>query len=140
MEAQGNKIKYVKISRGWPMMELARVHSRQSTDLRKPIGSVVVKDGVVVGMGSNQATIRCPWVQNWHKTHCVRKILGIKTHDWYFICPGCALFKNHSESQAVRNVNPQLGPYELYLYGHYYCCYSCERKLLKHNVKRVYTL
>lgn len=137
-------LEYKKTTEDNYFMGLARTQSGLSTDLRRPIGSVIVKDSVVVGFGSNQATLRLGWLQRWHRTRCIRKILGIRTHNFYFVCPGCALFRNHAEARAIRDMVATVGhvsqPYEIYLYGHTYCCSKCEEKMLKLGIKTVYTL
>lgn len=137
-------LEYKKTDENNYFMGLARTQSGLSTDLRRPIGSIIVKDSVVVGFGSNQATLRWSWLQRWHRMYCVRKILGIRTHNFYFVCPGCALFRNHAEARAIRDVGSLFyftrPPYEMYLYGHTYCCSRCEESMIKLGITKVYTL
>ncbi len=136
-------MEYVKTDQNGFFMRLARTTSGLSTDLRRPIGCVIVKDSVAVGFGSNQATLRWSWLQRWHKKRCLRKVLGIRTHNWYFVCPGCALFRNHAEARAIRDSWPVWsidGGAELYLYGHTYCCGKCEDRMKRFGITKVYTL
>lgn len=137
-------LEYSKTTEDNHFMQLARSQSGLSTDLRRPIGAVVVINSKVVGFGSNQATVRWSWLQRFHVKHCFRKILGIRTHNFYFVCPGCALFRNHAEARAMRDVDPFWLPFrvpaEVYLYGHRYCCAKCEDSMLKFGITKVYTL
>src|SRR3989344_8182190 len=70
--------------------EYAREHSLD--DMLKT-GSIIVKDGKVIGRGANGS--------DYHKTHeCERVKRGIPTGQGYELCEGCHP-KNHSEPRAI---------------------------------------
>lgn len=117
----------------------AKIESLNSTDLRKQIGVIIVDNGVIVGRGSNQATIKWKWFIKWHKNHCFRKTWLLKKfkHRLYWICPGCALQKNHAEFIAIKSMK-QTKELELYMYGHNVCCENCLNEIEKINIKKIY--
>ena len=119
---------------------LAKEESKLSTDLRRPIGVVIVNNFKVIGRGSNQATIKWKWLINWHKKHCVRKIIGIKKHILYWLCPGCALYRNHAEVRAIRSIKDKniTGLIDMFMYGHDEYCDECEVEINKLNINKVY--
>lgn len=119
---------------------LAKEESKLSTDLRRPIGVVVVNNFKVIGRGSNQATIKWKWLIKWHKNHCLRKIIGIKKHILYWLCPGCALYRNHAEVRAIRSIKDKniTGLIDMFMYGHDEYCDECEVEIKKFNVNKVY--
>jgi len=119
---------------------LAKEESKLSTDLRRPIGVVIVNNFKVIGRGSNQATIKWKWLINWHKNHCLRKIIGIKGHVLYWVCPGCALYRNHAEIRAIRSIKDKkiTGLVDMFMYGHNEYCNNCEVEIKKFNINKVY--
>lgn len=119
-------------------LKKAKIESMKSTDLRKQIGAVITKNGWIIGKGSNQATIKWGWFISWHKNNCLRKIFNIERHTNYWLCPGCALYKNHAEARAVKSIDPHIrldGKLELFLFGHSECCKRCTKVLNKLNIK-----
>lgn len=120
----------------------AEKESHFSTDLRRPIGCVIVNAGDIVGHGSNQATVRWAPLQRFHVKHCVRKLLGIKRHAFYWLCPGCALFRNHAEVRAINTVHRLSNvsaPVDMYLWGHSFCCDRCLDAAKRLGVRHIYT-
>lgn len=112
--------------------EYARVHS---LDRKVPTGSVVVKDGVVIGRGANGS--------DYHKTHeCERVKQNIPTGQGYELCEGCHP-KNHSEPRAI--VDAQANGHDtkgadLYLYGHWWACEPCWNAIIAGGIKDVYLM
>jgi len=125
-------------------MELAReVCLARSTDKNHPTGSVVVRGGDVVGRGANQATLHHSWAVVLHKKLCVRRTLGIKTGEHYWLCPGCASPKSHSEQQAIADAkkhNENTEGSDIYLWGHWWCCEPCWNAITKAGIKNVYLM
>ena len=119
---------------------LAKRESFLSTDLRRPIGVVIVNNFKVIGRGSNQATIRWRPLNVLHKKYCLRKLLGIKTHTMYWLCPGCALYCNHAEVRALRSIKDKKisGITDMFMYGHDEYCDKCEVEIKKFGINKVY--
>lgn len=119
---------------------LAKEESLKSTDLRKPIGVVIVNNFKVIGKGSNQATVRFKPLNILHKKYCIRKLIGIKKHILYWICPGCALYRNHAEVRAIRSIKnkPISGIIDMFMYGHNEYCDQCEVEIKKLGINKVY--
>jgi len=124
-------------------MAIAETQASLSTDLRRPIGCIVVLEGkIIIGYGSNQASIRWAWLQRFHVKHCFRKLIGIKKHAFYWICPGCALFRNHAEVRAIRScsrVDRTGKRVEMYMHGHDYCCERCVQEIKRFGIIKVHT-
>lgn len=122
-------------------LDLAKKESELSTDLRKPIGVIIVdaKTGNVVGHGSNQATLKFKWLINWHKNNCLRKIFKTPKNKFYWFCPGCALLKNHAEVRAIKSIKniSFANELHLYMYGHTYCCNNCLKEIYKFNITQL---
>lgn len=121
----------------------AQEAQKLSTDLRRPIGVIIVCGGKIIGRGYNKATLKLKWFNQWHKKHCLRKIFNVPKNGWYWFCPGCALNKNHAEMVAIRNMTQKLEPNNdsiLYILGHSYCCYNCLKNIAKANIKNIKVL
>src|SRR5690606_19102476 len=107
-------VDYVEIDN--PFMQAAREFARaNSYDKTMPTGSVIVKDGKIIGSGANGS--------NYHLLHgCERVRQNIPTGKGYELCEGCHP-KNHSEVSAIADAEGhQLAGAELYLWGHWWCC------------------
>ncbi len=115
-----------------------------STDHNHPIGAVLVKDGAVVARSANQSSLKNPKLLALHKGGwCVRKLLKIPSGKKYWLCPGCASAKNHSETLAVKEAR-RLGidtvGADVYLWGHWWCCEPCWRTMIDSGIRDVYLL
>lgn len=128
-----------------PFMSEAKKFARlHATDRQMPTGSVIVKDGEILGRGANQVPLKSPLFTKIHKDYfCVRRILGIPSGQKYWLCPGCASSKNHSEAQAardvVRNGKDATGA-DLYLWGHWWACQPCCDAAIGVGVKRIFLM
>jgi len=141
MEVQeSNYMEYIKVKETELGIRLAKEASNTATDKRRSIGAVIYGDWGPICFGSNQATIKWKWFINWHKNNCLRKIFKIKNHTLYWICPGCALYSNHAEAVAIRELKKysKVQNPKLYLYGHSHCCEPCIKKLEEVGVNKVY--
>lgn len=139
MEAQASK--YEEVDKFDWCMQYAIDASRLSTDYRRQIGVAIFNDGLLIATGSNQATIKWHPINKLHKRWCIRKMLGIKKHAYYWICPGCATFKNHAEARAIREIYSMRGfkrNITMYLYGHDHCCNTCLEKVNKLGINKIY--
>ena len=135
----GRSFEYVPASDPF-MMLAAEACRNSSTDLNHPTGSVVVLKGVVQGSAANQAAIRSPILVKAHKNLCVRKLLHVKTGTRYWLCPGCASPRSHSEPRAINDARRQGHDTEgadLYLWGHWWCCEPCWRAIIGAGIARV---
>ena len=120
------EIRYVSADNQF-MQAAEQVAREKSLDKAMPTGSVIVKDGHILGRGANGST--------YHETHeCERVKRGIPTGQGYELCEGCHP-KNHSEPKAIsdaltRHTAEELKGAELYLWGHWWCCEPCWRAML----------
>ena len=112
--------------------EFARLHS---LDKVMPTGSVIVKDGIVLGKAANGSS--------YHETHiCERVHLKIPTGQGYELCEGCHP-KNHSEVRAVADALSKgidLQGAEIYLWGHWWLCRWCRDSLSKVGIQKIFLL
>ena len=117
--------KYIKAAK-----EYAKEHS---LDLKMPTGTVLVQAETIIGLGTNGS--------DYHKKHpCQRIEQNIPTGKGYELCEGCHP-KNHSEVRAIEdagNNSHQTEGADLYLWGHWWCCQSCWRAIIKAGIKNVY--
>ncbi len=146
-------IQYPYIPTGWTisyvddsnvfMQEAKRWRNTESSDSVQPTGAVIVKNGEIVSGGANQSRLRYKWLSKLHSRLCIRKICKIKTGTKYWLCPGCATFREHAEAQAVTYGQKQgidIRGGDLYLYGHWWCCKPCWDAMIGGEIKNVYLL
>ncbi len=131
---EGAKIRYVPGDDRF--MQLAKETARASSlDTTMPTGSVVVKDGKVIGRGANGS--------DYHKTHvCERVRQNVPTGQGYELCEGCHP-KNHSEPRAIADAKANgedPNGAEIYLWGHWWCCEPCWNAMLGAGIKTVHLL
>lgn len=131
---KGRTIEYIPADH--PFMVMAKQFSRDhSIDKSMPTGSVIVKDGVVIGIGANGS--------DYHDNNeCVRVRQGIPTGQGYELCEGCHP-KNHSESRAIADAeknNKATAGGDLYLWGHWWCCKPCWDSMIKAEIRNVYVM
>jgi deoxycytidylate deaminase len=115
------------------MIEAQRIAEQNSLDLKFKTGAIIVKNNKIIGRGVNGSTFH-------KKFGCVRKFFGVTTGKHYWICPGCSP-KNHAEQSAIKNALSRrisLEGADLYLWGHWWCCQSCWRKMIEVKIKNVY--
>ena len=115
------------------MMEAKKACQELSNDHSISTGSVVVKDGKVIGRAGNRAVLTNSILIRWHKNGwCVRRLLRIPSGQKYWLCPGCAKTKNHSEQLAIRSTVKngfEVEGADLYLWGHRWCCEPCQKAI-----------
>lgn len=139
---EGRKILYVPSDNPF-IIEAKKVRDEQSTDRMNPIGVVVVRDNKILLSAANQSKLKSQKMRDLHARHCIRRILHIPSGKGYFMCPGCATHKQHSESQAVAKANKEgvdLQGADIYLYGHYWCCQPCWEAMIKAGIRNVYLI
>jgi deoxycytidylate deaminase len=117
-------------------MQAAKEFAREkSLDKVMPTGTVLVKDGKVIGRGANGS--------DYHeKNGCERVRLNIPTGEGYELCEGCSP-KNHSEPKAIADASEKGNKAEgakAYLWGHWWCCESCWQAMIKNGITDVYLL
>lgn len=95
--------------------------------------SVIVKDGVIVGKGSNG--------NGWHQSNntCVRIEKNLPTGVGYDECPGCH-GDNHSERVAINEAGMLAKGGEIYLYGHWWICATCWKAINEAGINHIYLL
>jgi deoxycytidylate deaminase len=140
---EGRTIKYVGLDNEY-IKKAKEFSELKSTDRLQPTGSVVVKDGKIIGSAANVIPIKNPYfIEKHRKGLCLRKILKVKTGTKYWLCPGCAKFKDHSEQRSLINAKENgFDPKgaDLFLYGHWWCCKPCWDKIIEAGIKDVYSL
>lgn len=129
---EGKTIEYVPADNEF--MQVARSYAcEHSLDKTIQTGSVVVKDGEVIGKGANGS--------DYHETNeCERVKQNIPTGEGYELCEGCHP-KNHSEPRAIQNAkenghDPDQA--DLYLWGHWWCCEPCWNAMIAGGIRQVY--
>jgi deoxycytidylate deaminase len=139
---EGKIILYVPESDPF-MQEAARMRTTQSSDHKHPTGAVVVKGGKIIGEGANQSRLKNRALIKLHSKYCIRKMLGVPSGKYYFLCPGCATNKQHAESRAVADAlqkGNDTQDADLYLYGHWWACKPCWDTMISAGIKNVYLL
>lgn len=138
---KGRKIEYISPNNEF-MLAAEYLRNNYSTDLNHPTGSVVVLNGQIVGRGANQSKIKNMKLAGLHKRGlCVRKLLKVPSGQKYWLCPGCATYKQHSEALAVADALSKTGKIvgaDLYLYGHWWCCKPCWDSMIAAGIKDVF--
>ncbi len=119
-----------------PYMQEARKAAREhSLDDALKTGSVVVKNGKIIGRGANGS--------DYHlKFECERVKQGIPTGQRYDLCEGCHP-RNHAEARAIADAvanEYDTKDADLYLWGHWWACESCWKEIQKAEIKNVYLL
>jgi deoxycytidylate deaminase len=131
---QGRTILYVPADNQF-MIEAREYALKNSLDDAVKTGSVVVKDGIVIGRGANGS--------DYHKTHeCERVKQKMPTGQGYELCEGCHP-KNHSEPRAVANAQASghdTRGADLYLWGHWWCCEPCWKAMIDGGIGSVFLM
>ncbi len=138
---EGRTVKYVPASNEF--MFRAKEVARQSNDQQQPTGAVIVCNGKIVAEDSNMSPLRSSWLVELHKKYCIRHIFKIPSGQKYWLCPGCAKNESHAESRAVHKLfKKELanGHYDLYLWGHWWCCSVCWKNMFRLPVRDVFLL
>ncbi len=130
----GRTILYVTAEN--PFIQEARTYAlAHSLDDAVKTGSVVVKDGVIIGRGANGS--------DYHKTHvCERMKRNMPTGTGYELCEGCHP-KNHSEPRAIadaRTHGHDTKGADLYLWGHWWCCEPCWNAMIAGGIENIYLM
>lgn len=140
---EGREIKYVGEDNFFMFMA-KKIRNDKSTDTNHPTGAVIVKENKIIGEWANQSALKNKWLIAFHKKGwCLRKFLGIKTGEKYWLCPGCSNYKYHAESGAIKDATKKgfdTKGADLYLYGHWWCCKPCWDTIIKAGIKDVYLL
>lgn len=140
---QGRTILYVPPEDQY-MQAAAACAKTDSTDRLVPTGSVVVREGVIIGRGANQVPIKNPYFAEFHRKHlCVRRLLKVPSGQKYWLCPGCASPSEHSEQRAIRNARAakqDTHGADLYLWGHWWCCEPCWNAIIGAGIANVYLM
>jgi deoxycytidylate deaminase len=126
------KIAYVPADNKY-MKAAKEVARKQSLDKVMPTGTVLVKNGEIVGEGANGS--------DYHDKHgCERVRLNIPTGEGYDLCEGCSP-KNHSEPSAILHAKvsgKDVESAEAYLWGHWWCCEPCWTAMISNSITKVY--
>lgn len=137
---EGRSFIYVPISD--PHMALCKkITLEMSTDSKQPTGAVVVKNGQVLGVGANQSALMNKKLLALHQRFCIRKMLGIKSGQKYWLCPGCASSKLHAEPRGIQDAKKNgfdSNGADLYHWGHWWCCKPCWDAMISAGIRNVY--
>jgi deoxycytidylate deaminase len=131
---EGRVIGYVPENN--PFMLAAKEFARQySLDKNIPTGAVLVRDGEIIGYGTNGS--------NYHADHgCERVKLGIPTGQQYELCEGCSP-KNHAEPRSIEDAKKSgnnTHDADLYLWGHFWCCEPCWNSMIENGIANVFLM
>ena len=130
----GKTIQYVSASNQF-LLKAKAFAKEYSLDAVMPTGSVVVKDGEVIGVAANGSI--------YHETHeCERVKRNIPTGQGYELCEGCHP-KNHSELGAIRDAQENgydTANADLYLWGHWWCCEPCWNAMIQAGINNVFLM
>ncbi len=117
------------------MLEAKEYSRKHSIDKAMPTGTVLVKDGKIIGRGANGS--------HYHETHiCERVRLNIPTGQGYELCEGCHP-KNHSEPHAIADAKKHghdTKGAEAYLWGHWWACEPCWTALIEAGVTKMHLM
>lgn len=140
---EGRLIKYVSAGDVF-IKEAERTCLELATDRSVPTGSVIVLNNKIVAQAGNLSRLSGKKLTELHKNGwCIRRILKIPTGKKYWLCPGCALPKYHSEQLAIKEAKKKginINGADLYLWGHWWCCKPCWDKMIEAGIKDVYLL
>lgn len=136
------RLQFFFVPEGDEFMEAAITVRHESTDKRHSTGAVVVKEGKILSMESNQSGFKHPfWIKLHEKGNCVRMWLKVKSGTNYWLCPGCAKSHDHAESRAARVAfkkhSDKVQGAALYLAGHWWCCKSCTDAMIRAGITSV---
>ena len=123
-------------------MEAAFTVRHESTDKRHSTGAVVVQDGKILSMESNQSGFKHQALIRMHeKGLCVRKLLHVPSGKGYGLCLGCAKSHDHAESRAARaaahKYPDKAKGATLYLAGHWWACKPCCNAMIEAGITKV---
>ncbi len=139
---EGKHILYV--SDGNPFMQEAKhACNGLSTESKQPTGAVLVRDGKIIARAANESRIKNVSLLKLHNRLCMRKLLHVPTGTHYWVCPGCAAYRQHAESRVVRaarNDGIKTDGADLYLYGHWWCCKPCWDAMISAGIRDIYLL
>lgn len=139
---EGREIKYVPEDNVF-MQAARRACEEIATDINRPTGAVLVKDGKIISRVGNRAPITNRKLIELHgRGYCIRRMLKVKTGSKYWLCPGCCAPKYHSEWSAVREAGKLIDARgaDVYLWGHWWCCKPCWDAMIKGGIRDVYLL
>jgi deoxycytidylate deaminase len=127
---EGREILYVDINN--PFMIAAKDLCKTSGCVKQSTGAVIVKNGQIIGRGTNAAklVLECP---RW----------GSPTGENYGPCKDICKQEGHAEAVAVKDMMAHQTDYQdadLYLYGHWWCCRNCWESIINGKIKNVYLL
>lgn len=125
------------------MREARRAAQEFSTVSNQPVGAVVVLKGKVISRAANRSHLTNRIALWLHDHFCVRRIFRIKTGMHYWVCPGCANYKDHAERRAILAAKKSFGNIagsDLYLWGHWWCCKPCWDSVIDAGIQDVYLL
>jgi len=130
---EGRKIFFVGMDSQW--MGAAKKMADERTGCSWwPTGAVVVKNGQIIGQGSNSGKFQpvCPRVEH----HC-------QTGEGYQFCQDLCEQDGHSEVTSTNDAlakGHDLKEADLYLFGHWWCCENCWNQMIKCGIRNVYLL
>ncbi len=117
------------------LMAAAKEFARANNTVKHIGGAVIVKNGRIIGRGSNGA--------GYHKAHgCMREKMNVPTGTRYDLCKGCS-YEFHSEASAIRDAKESgedTRGSDLYLWGHWWACEPCWKAMAEAGIAHVYLL
>lgn len=117
-----------------PFMIEAAKNACQSNCGSMQTGAVIVENSKIIASGYNSVN-RQPGL-------CPRVEQNLPSGTGYELCPDCGP-DYHAEADAVRNAqekNINLKDADLYLWGHWWACLPCWRKMLSAGISQVFLI
>lgn len=122
--------------------KIAKSEAEHSNCLRRHIGAIIVKNGIIFGRGANKVPENV--VSCREKGWCIRNVLNIPRGEGYDICNSV-----HAEINAIVSVsNNLLKDSTMYLVGYdamtgkpvenLDCCENCKASIIRAGIKVIY--
>ncbi|MFA5766858.1 MAG: deaminase [Candidatus Paceibacterota bacterium] len=104
----------------------------QSGCVKQPTAAVIVKNGVILGRGTNAGK---------KVSVCPREERVCRTGEGYWLCKAVCRQKGHAEVSAIldaREKGSDIRGASLYLEGHWWVCRDCWDEIIKAGISRVF--
>ncbi len=114
-----------------------------------PIGVVIIKNGKLIAQGANGNGYHEKNLNSkFHKKGCKRRYISqklleegrpkLKSGEGFELCPGCN-YDCHAEVKAIDKLKDKsiLKGSTLYMYGHWWSCAECWKKMNSVGIKEV---
>lgn len=119
------------------LQEAKKAQEELAGDTLFPVGVAIVKNGKVIGRGGNGFS--CGGKE---KHICPRIVLECKSGEGYDLC-SLHDAEGHAEPMALQNAienGENVEGADVYMYGHWWACEPCWKKMIDAGIERVFLL